>query len=252
MSTSGAIHQPRLFDTKTWLASVTVAMGLGFLTAFQRWSSYRGTTPLPSFWDHRFIHPQLIPWLVWGILAPVLLYAFGRAEVRDRRSHTRLAFYAGFALVALLAHATLSGFALGWWWSFPSLIPVDPAWHIQDLLRTRTSVGLLVFGLVAAVYHARVAAVERTAPPLHRGSPPSESAPSTGERALPSALALKTGDRMVFVQPAQIDWIEADGDYVIVHVGSAHHRVRDTITAMERRLAGDTLVRVSRSAIVNI
>src|SRR5215213_417545 len=113
MSTNGASDTPRLFDTRTWFSSLTVAIALGLLTAFQRWSSYRGRTPPPSFWDHRFIHPQLIPWLVWGILAPILLYAFARAEVRDRRSRTRLAFYVGFALVALLAHATVSGFALG-------------------------------------------------------------------------------------------------------------------------------------------
>ena len=251
MSTHGASYPPRLFDTKTWFSSLAVATALGLLTAFQRWSSYRGRTPLPSFWDHRFIHPQLIPWLVWGMLAPILLYAFARADVRDRRSRTQLALYVGFALLALLSHATVSGFALGWWWSFPSPIPIDPAWHIQDLLRTRTSVGLLVFALVAAVYHARVPAVEATAPPLPQDPPHSDAALSAVERKLPATLALKTGDRMIFVQPAQIDWIEADGDYVIVHVGAAHHRIRDTITAMERRITADEFIRVSRSAIVN-
>jgi hypothetical protein len=46
--------------------------------------------------------------------------------------------------------------------------------------------------------------------------------------------------------------IEADGDYVIAHAGTANHRVRQTITAMEARLPSEQLIRVSRSAIVNI
>jgi len=55
-----------------------------------------------------------------------------------------------------------------------------------------------------------------------------------------------------FVESSDIDWIEADGDYVIVHVGTTRHRIRETISSMERRVPQGQLVRVSRSAIVNL
>jgi two-component system LytT family response regulator len=63
---------------------------------------------------------------------------------------------------------------------------------------------------------------------------------------------LRTGDRIAFVDPADIVWIEADGDYVIVHVGTAKHRIRETISALEQALSPEQFVRVSRSAIVNL
>jgi len=66
------------------------------------------------------------------------------------------------------------------------------------------------------------------------------------------AIALKTRDRVVFVAPDQIDWIEADRDHVIVHVRGTTHRVREKLSSIESRLPPDRLVRVSRSAIVNI
>jgi two-component system LytT family response regulator len=65
-------------------------------------------------------------------------------------------------------------------------------------------------------------------------------------------LALKAADRVFFVEPRDIDWIEADGDYLIVHVGTVQHRIRETISSIERRVPADFLVRVSRSAIVNL
>jgi two-component system LytT family response regulator len=65
-------------------------------------------------------------------------------------------------------------------------------------------------------------------------------------------LALRTPDRIWFIDPRTIDWIEADGDYVVVHVGASSHRIRETIGSIEQRVPTELLVRVSRSAIVNL
>ena len=68
----------------------------------------------------------------------------------------------------------------------------------------------------------------------------------------PDLITLRGADRVWFVEPGDIDWIEADGDYVIVHVGTTRHRVREAISSIERRVPQGQLVRVSRSAIVNL
>lgn len=56
--------------------------------------------------------------------------------------------------------------------------------------------------------------------------------------------------RFHFVDPAEILWVEAAGNYVRLHTLDRIHRVRSTLEAMERRLGGRYL-RVSRSAVVN-
>jgi two-component system LytT family response regulator len=63
---------------------------------------------------------------------------------------------------------------------------------------------------------------------------------------------VKTNGRMFFVNVADIDWIEADGNYVRLHVGAASHMIRDTIVGVERSLPASRFARIHRSAIVNL
>ena len=50
----------------------------------------------------------------------------------------------------------------------------------------------------------------------------------------------------------EIDWIEADGEYVSVHVGAKSWSMPETIAAAEARLALSGFVRIQRSTLVNI
>lgn len=65
-------------------------------------------------------------------------------------------------------------------------------------------------------------------------------------------LVIKSGARIVFLRTNLIEWIEAQGDYVMVHAGKANHLVRETMTTMARRLDPNRFVRIHRSAIVNL
>lgn len=51
--------------------------------------------------------------------------------------------------------------------------------------------------------------------------------------------------------PEDADWIEAEGNYVLLHVGSGRIMVRQTLSSLERTLPPHFL-RVHRSAIVNL
>ena len=78
---------------------------------------------------------------------------------------------------------------------------------------------------------------------------------SSGPDSLPSMLdriPVKTRDRVMIVNVAEIDWVEADGDYVSVHVGDKSWLLRETIVAAEARLALSGFVRIHRSTLVNI
>ncbi len=68
----------------------------------------------------------------------------------------------------------------------------------------------------------------------------------------PSRFPVRRGRQMQFVRVEDIDWLEADGNYVSLHVQGRVYLLRETMTAMETKLDPAVFVRVHRSAIVNI
>lgn len=65
-------------------------------------------------------------------------------------------------------------------------------------------------------------------------------------------FVIKSGGRVFFVRAADIDWIEAAGNYVKLHVGTESHLFRETMNAIESQLDPDNFFRIHRSHIVNI
>ena len=65
-------------------------------------------------------------------------------------------------------------------------------------------------------------------------------------------FVIKAGGRVFFVRSDEIDWIEAAGNYVKLHVGSDSHLFRETMNSVESRLNPDIFFRIHRSHIVNI
>jgi two-component system LytT family response regulator len=76
-----------------------------------------------------------------------------------------------------------------------------------------------------------------------------QSAP--GRRG-PERLMVKSGGRIYFVRIEDIDWIEAAGNYVRLHVANEDHLLRETLSALEKRLDPARFVRIHRSTIVNL
>jgi two-component system LytT family response regulator len=62
----------------------------------------------------------------------------------------------------------------------------------------------------------------------------------------------RSGDRLLFVRIADVDWIEAAGNYVRVHARGDSLVLRASLAKAQRRLDPRTFVRIHRSAIVNI
>jgi two-component system LytT family response regulator len=69
--------------------------------------------------------------------------------------------------------------------------------------------------------------------------------------AAPDQLVIRSGGRIVFVAIDSVDWIAATGDYVTVHSGEKALLMRETIGALEARLAPRGFVRIHRSTLVN-
>jgi two-component system LytT family response regulator len=65
-------------------------------------------------------------------------------------------------------------------------------------------------------------------------------------------LVVKSGGRLFFLRMDEIDWIEAAGNYVRLHVGTTSHLLRETMNAIEGRLDPEKFFRIHRSRIVNM
>lgn len=62
----------------------------------------------------------------------------------------------------------------------------------------------------------------------------------------------KRGGSEVVVEMADIDWIEASGNYAILHVGGETFEIRSSLTRLEGELDPKRFVRVHKSHVVNI
>ena len=237
---------------RTWLLCFAVASLLGVATAWQRWMAWRNPDK-PSFWSGEYLQPAMIPWHAWALIAPLLVFVLNQVASAEMTKRRRAATCVALALLAIGLHTVVSSFALGWWWSFPNPIPVDPGWHIMDQLRNRAMLSVLVVWVIVATYYATRPA--SAAPAIAAIPRPVATHPSTGRDPAPivraGPIALKAADRVWLVDPADIVWVQADGDFVVVHTAQKQHRIREPISALEQRLPGE-FIRISRSAIVNV
>jgi two-component system LytT family response regulator len=73
-----------------------------------------------------------------------------------------------------------------------------------------------------------------------------------GQQERLDRLVVKSGGRVFFLRTDEIDWIEAAGNYVRLHLGEEAHLFRETMNHMETRLDASRFARIHRSRIVNI
>jgi two-component system, LytTR family, response regulator len=65
-------------------------------------------------------------------------------------------------------------------------------------------------------------------------------------------IVVRTGARLVFLRVDEIDWMDAEGNYIRLHVGKKSYLLRETMSGMEAKLDPARFIRIHRSTIVNI
>jgi len=138
------------------------------------------------------------------------------------------------------------------------LKPVERERFVAAIERAR----VLVSSTTAAQRHERLLALLQAEPrmgtagePRDAQDPLAESAPPmpAGEPgSFPRRFLVKGDGQMYFVAVDDIDWIEAYGNYVRLHVGKSVHLIRETLGNIERKLDATRFARVHRSSIVNL
>lgn len=85
---------------------------------------------------------------------------------------------------------------------------------------------------------------------MHTDTP--TDAPAATAEKKSDRMVVKSGGRLFFLRADEIDWVEAAGNYVRLHVGAESHLLRETMNSIETRLNPDLFFRIHRSRIVNI
>jgi len=137
------------------------------------------------------------------------------------------------------------------------LKPVERERFVAAIERARA----LVANTTAAQRHERLLALLQGEPrPSIDADPsrvelsePGPAAPMAADPAsYPRRFLVKGDGQMYFVAVGGIDWIEAYGNYVRLHVGKGVHLIRETLGNIERKLDPTRFARVHRSSIVNL
>jgi len=65
-------------------------------------------------------------------------------------------------------------------------------------------------------------------------------------------FVIRTDGRYIMLKPREIEFVEAAGNYLQVHVGEKQFTVRETMSSLETRLDNQRFVRIHRSTLINL
>lgn len=72
------------------------------------------------------------------------------------------------------------------------------------------------------------------------------------ETKTPDRLIIKSGGKVFFLKTGEIDWVEAAGNYVRLHVSNESHLLRETMSGIQKKLDTNNFIRIHRSTFVNL
>jgi hypothetical protein len=157
----------------------------------------------------------------------------------------------GMAALRLLWFSAILGTA----YSFP----LTPDRLAYEFAKDIVSYGMLSAGVLALRYLFDRLPQRATAAPepvVHQEpapapEPPAE-APAPSSRALAERFAVRKRGREIMVEMADIDWVEASGNYAVLHVGGETLEIRSSLSKLESELDPRRFVRVHKSYLVNV
>ena len=178
----------------------------------------------------------------------VLLIGDPALRARVHSAWARLGVYAAASAVFCIAHVAmmvalrhLAYRLAGWNYDFGPW--GDGLWY-----EYRKDVLTFVAMLVGIAVWRRLA-VRTPATPVAPAELP--AMPSSAEPGAPPTFLVRTPQGDLLVRADEIDWVEAQGNYVALHVQGQVRLMRQTLAEMQTRLAAHGFIRTHRRALVN-
>jgi two-component system LytT family response regulator len=74
----------------------------------------------------------------------------------------------------------------------------------------------------------------------------------SGPKKYLERFVIRSNSRVFFLKVNDVDWIEAAGNYLNIHIGNEAHLLRETMNGIESQLDPQRFVRIHRSTLVNV
>ncbi|MBD9379060.1 LytTR family DNA-binding domain-containing protein [Pseudoxanthomonas sp. PXM04] len=113
------------------------------------------------------------------------------------------------------------------------LKPIDDERFAEALARARQ------------LHHWRMSGADTTG--ADEAAPDADHTPPPARR-----FSVRVGRRLTFVEVDEVEWIQADGDYAVLHARGQRHLLRESLQRLATRLDPLRFLRVHRSAIVRV
>lgn len=192
--------------------------------------------------------------IVVAALVPVLYWLHRRWPITGGLRNVAIHVLAvvPYSLVHTLGMAALRllwfNAFLGEAYSFPLTVERLTYEFAKDVF----SYGMLSGGVLGMKYlFRRDPPIPLDVPPEALGAAPPSAVAAAGAQ-LPERFAVRRRGKEVMVEVADIDWIEAAGNYAVLHVGGEILEIRSSLTKLESELDPKRFVRVHKSHLVNI
>ncbi|MBA3891060.1 MAG: response regulator transcription factor [Gemmatimonadaceae bacterium] len=128
------------------------------------------------------------------------------------------------------------------------LKPVEPEQFARAIQRARTTLAQQSSAAMGDKLSALLAELGRDGGAA--GAVRAAAAGATG--GFLERIPVRHDDRVTYVRSRDVDYFEATGNYVRLHVGKQVLQVRQTMAALEHELDPDQFVRIHRQTIVNL
>lgn len=164
-----------------------------------------------------------------------------RGPGRGRHLLIHAAGAAGLALALVLASCLLAAWVFARRWL--------PSWdEIWDQLVSNFTLLMFALAALAALVQVGLQRSASAAPPARPAAP----APALDAAPALTHVQVKRRGQVISLPLSEVDWIEAQGNYVALHAGAEQHLVRDTVSRFAARLDALQFLRIHRSMIVAV
>ncbi|MDJ0652645.1 MAG: LytTR family DNA-binding domain-containing protein [Xanthomonadales bacterium] len=244
MTLDAYLKNRRLFEVSGWLIYLLVAFVTNVAIVWIEHSRIQSSVERwePVVWEGTSLALQ-------GVLIPMILWFDRRFPIGLPSWKRSVPAHAAFSLVFSLLHVA------GMYWARVftyRLLRSDHGYYWPDwwanfgyeyLKDFRSYIMILV---VIYLYRFILRRLQGEAGYLSDGD---DSSP---DETISDRFLIKKLGKEFLVRVEDIDWIEANGNYVNLHVESRVYPLRETMTGISRRLQPMGFQRVHRSAVINL
>ena len=193
-----------------------------------------------------FVHAGFI-WMLFGILSLVAIETARRFPLERSRLAQSLPRHAAAFVAISMTHTVL-------YVPFARLVlgragAATMADEIVVSLISNLRGDIFIYGGMIGAYYLFALYRQNTAKPVVDAQP---VAAPVAQASYVTRIPLKEEGRVAFVETAEVERIEADGDYVRIHTKRGARLHRQSLATLERQLDPSQFARVHRSTIVRL